>query len=85
MYVSYKRSLEEDDDNNSSSEESELADSTNEESYKQMKLQRALKKIDTLYNPVLVNSAMEEIFCFVGETDDDHKIQTLSMKLGIMK
>ena len=38
----------------------------------QAKLERALKKLDTFYNPVLANAAFDDEFCFVGGTDDDH-------------
>ncbi len=39
----------------------------------QARLERALKKIDTFYNPVLMNMAFDDEFCFVGGTDDDHE------------
>ena len=68
-----QKSLEEDDDDDSSSEESENVESLKENLHKQMKLQRALKKIDTFYNLALVNLAIEGDFCFVGRTDNDQK------------
>ena len=40
---------------------------------KQMRLERALRKLDTFYNPVLMNTALDEDFCFVGGTDDNHE------------
>ena len=32
-----------------------------------------MRKLDTFYNPVLMNIALDEEFCFVGGTDDDHE------------
>ena len=39
----------------------------------QARLERALKKLDIFYNPVLMNMALDEEFCFVGGTDNDHE------------
>ena len=36
------------------------------------KLERALRKLDTFYNPTLGNFAMEDDFCFVGGTDNNY-------------
>ena len=36
------------------------------------KVERALRKLDTFYNPTLGNFAMEDDFCFVGGTDDNY-------------
>ena len=39
---------------------------------KQIRLEQALKKLDTFYNPVLMNLTLDEGFCFVGGGDDNH-------------
>ena len=46
---------------------------TDKDSDKELRLQRALRKINTFYNPVISNTALERDFCFVRGTDDYHK------------
>ena len=70
-------------DNELASSEDELDDEENNEKKKkkieekieekQIRLERALKKLDTFYNPVLMNLTLDEDFCFVGGTDDNHE------------
>ena len=80
MYDKYK--MTKDDDNTDESQSSYNKKSENKikdktENQKELievptKVERALQKLDTFYNPILGNLAMEDDFCFVGGTDDNY-------------
>jgi len=63
-------SSESESDTDKKDEEQDKKEKTEEQ---QARLERAMRKLDTFYNPVLANIALDEEFCFVGGTDDDHE------------
>jgi len=79
MYHEYHQKTENDDDTDDGTRSG-----SDDESYKDKettpktssetssKEERALRKLDTFYNPTLGNLAMEDDFCFVGGTDDNY-------------
>ena len=75
MYFEHARTMKEEEFASSESEsetEKNEPEETEKNKEQQGRLERALKKLDTFYNPVLMNMALDEDFCFVGGTDDDH-------------
>ena len=82
MYKQYQQKItnnDDSDDESKSDNEDRLKSDDDVYSNKKVsaetssKVERALRKLDTFYNPTLGNFAMEDDFCFVGGTDDNYE------------
>ena len=75
MYDKYKKSSEDDEESDESLENSdneEKVSAKKETTEVSSKVERALRKLDTFYNPTLGNFATQDDFCFVGGTDNNY-------------